>query len=111
MFASTRGTTRKGEDMFSLFFASARVTNLLHVKAPICFRERHNCASPRETELCPRKGKKGGGNRGSVCFIVLFFFVKKCSSKPINMGSIFKDIDAKNPTAKTVWDLHVWLKR
>ena len=39
------------------------------------------------------------------------FFVKKSSSKPINMGSSFEELDARNPTAKAVRDLDARVKR
>lgn len=42
------------------------------------------------------------------CFFVFIFlfpvFLKKTSSKPINMGSTFEDLDAKNATMKMVHD-------
>ena len=39
------------------------------------------------------------------------FFMKKSSSKPINMGSSFEDLDTRNPTAKAVRDLDARFKR
>ena len=40
-----------------------------------------------------------------VRFFHLIFFVKKSSSKPINMGSNSEDLDERNPTVKAVRDL------
>ena len=40
-----------------------------------------------------------------------FFREKNSSSKPINMGSSFEDLDAKNPTVKAVRDLDARFKR
>lgn len=37
--------------------------------------------------------------------------MKIFSSKPINMGSSFEDLDARNPTVKTVQNLDAWFKR
>ena len=39
------------------------------------------------------------------------FFHEKSSSKSINMGSSFEDLDARNPTVKTVQDLDARFKR
>ena len=84
------------------------------------FRKRHDFASARGTVVISsearaclfRKGKK-------PVFPVQFFrqffssgfFVKKSSSKLINMGSSFEDLDARNPTVQAVRDLDARFKR
>ena len=72
------------------------------------FHERHGFASATGTgaQLSKREKPRALGSVFSSGFFVNFFL-----SKPINMGSSFKDLDAKNPTMKTVRDLDTRFKR
>ena len=84
------------------------------------FHESHGFASMRgtvvilrEARACLfRKGKKPCARFGFFALFLSGFFVKKeSSSKPINMGSSFEDLDARNPTVKMVRDLDAQFKR
>ena len=68
-----------------------------------CFRGRHNCDFVRGTGVPLSKREKKSVLR--VRFFHTVLFMKKSSSKPINMGSNFEDLDARNPTVKAVQDL------
>ena len=63
------------------------------------FRKRHE-------ECLFRKGKKG-----APWLVFCSIFLWKNSSKSINIGSSFEDLDARNPTAKAVGDLDTRFKR
>ena len=80
------------------------------------FHESHGFASTRGTVVISREARaclfrKGEKNRAPGSFFRPFFFIKKSSSKPINMGSSFEDLDARNPMVKTVEDLDARFKR
>ena len=94
-----------GKNMFSIFFLS--------LEALFCFRERHGCDFVRGTGVPLSEREKNPCSRFGffVGFFVRFFREKKSSSKPINMGSSFEDLDARNPMVKTVRDLDARFKR
>ena len=61
--------------------------------------------------LSEREKNRAPGSVFSPDFFRPVFSVKKSSSKPINMGSSFEDLDARNPMVKTVQDLDARFKR
>ena len=77
-----------------MFFSSVGGTILL-LRSVVISREARPCLF--------RKGKK--------TVLPVWFLCEKSSSKPINMVSNFEDLDARNPTVKTVRDLDARLKR
>ena len=102
--AFARGTAvslSKREKIYFLFFS---------------FRKRHGFASARGTvvllrEACPCLFRKEKKKRASGSVFPSGFFHKFFLSKPINMGFIFEDLDAKNQMVKTVRDLDARFKR
>ena len=114
-FASARGTVvissearaclfRKGKKRVFYYFFISR-------EARFCFRERHDCDFVRGTGVpFSERGKNPCFRFGFFVGFFVWFFLKKSSSKPINMGSSFEDLDARNPTAKVVRDLDARFK-
>jgi len=109
-FASARGTvvlsresrpclSEMKKNMFSIFFLSR--------ESRFCFRERHGYDFARGTGVPLSEREK------TVLPVWFFrpFFLRKSSSKPINMKSSFEDLDAGNLTVKTLRDLYARLKR
>ena len=113
--------------MFSVFFreshgfAFARGTVVLLRESRPClsetkktcflfffFHERHGCDFVRSmgVPLSEREKTRAPGPVFSSDF-----FVKKSSSKPINMEYSLKDLDARNPTMKAVRDLDTRFER
>ena len=86
--------------MFSVFFSLPR-------ESRFSFHERHDCDFARGTgvPLSEREKNHAPG------LVFSAFFLKKSSSKPINMGSSFEDLDTGNPMVKTVRDLDARFKR
>ena len=140
-FASARGTVvlsresrpclseREKQNAFSVFFsfashgfASASGTVVLSRESQPCllenekknvfslfsFREWHGYDFVRGMGVFLSKRKKTCAP-GSV--FSSGFFCEKSSSKPINIGSSFEDLDARNPTVKVVRDLDARFER
>jgi hypothetical protein len=125
-----RASRKRKKTRFLFFFLSR--------ESRFCFRERHGCAFARVTNVPPRKQKKNAFSlffssaRGTVViswearaclfrkgkkpvlpvrFFRPVFSWKKNSSKPINKGSNFEDLDARNLTVKAVRDLDARFER
>jgi hypothetical protein len=113
-FASARGTAMPLEkkNMYSFFF--------LRREAWFCFPKRHGCASQKRKKInifsfLSREARvyfswrhKFVSVRGTIVPLSErekmcsrpVFFMKKISSKSINMGSNFEDLDVSNPAMK-----------